>query len=85
MHTQPLYCAQLFVAIQPGSEGVLKDVDKISKAALRKGALFLADLFNYHTNSEDNLKPPEESSGGSGGTSEPEQEGHHSQQNKDEL
>ena len=84
-HLQPPSLTQLFEVIQPGSEGVLIDTDKISKAALRKGAMFLTDLFNYQTNPEDNLKPPEESSRGSGGASGSEQEGKHSQQNRDEL
>ena len=65
---------------------MLIDPDKISKAALRKGALFLIDLFtDYQADSEDNLKPPEESSRGSGGASGSEQEEKHSQQNRDEL
>ena len=71
--------------IQPGSNGVLTNIDEISKEALRKGSVFLIDLFNFYAHSENNLESMEEKTGRSGEADWSEQDEDNYQHDRDEL
>ena len=76
---------QLFETLQPGSNGVLINADKISMETLRNGATFLMDLLSNHAFSKHNLKPLKKNNEDNHEAGESEQEGHLSQQDGEEL
>ena len=80
-----LFIIQLFERLQPGSNGVLTNVDQISKEMLRNGGLFLRDLFSDPALSKQFFEPSEESSEEDDEDDGSEQEGYFSQQDRDEL
>ena len=80
-----MFITQLFKKLQSGSNGVLSDVDKISKETLRNGARFLMDLFSDSPPSRYNLEPLEENIEENDKAGESEKERYLSQQDRDEL
>lgn len=83
-----MHCSviQLFEALQPGSKGVLTDIDKIPNEALRKGGLFLMEVFSSHADTEYDLEQSLEERNEEGEeASESEPEWLFSQQERDEL
>ena len=57
-----LFNIQLFETLQPGSDGILTEVGKISKVTFRKGAHFLRDIFSEIALLKHNLEPLKEKS-----------------------
>ena len=80
-----LVITQLFETLQPGSNGVLTNVDKIPKEKFRKVALDMMDLLSYHALSERKSEPLKKNDEKNHEAGESEQEGHLSQQDREEL